>query len=109
MELPLVARHSLLIVLVFLGSVAGCRRSQLVTGVSDSAFVAVMADLKRVQDAPGIDSAQRAARRDSILQSRGLTPAQLEAAAQQLAQNPGRAQTVWQAVLQRAADPTPAK
>ena len=109
MEPPLVARHSLLIVLVCLGSVTGCRRSQLATGVSDSAFVAVMADLKRVQDAPGVDSAQRAVRRDSILQSRGLTPAQLEAAAKQLAQNPGRAQTVWQAVQQRAADPTPAK
>ena len=109
MEPPLVVRHSLLIVLVCLGSAAGCGRSQLATGVSDSAFVAVMADLKRVQEAPGMDSAQRAARRDSILQSRGLTPAQLEAAAKQLAQNPGRAQTVWQAVQQRAADPVPRK
>jgi len=109
MEPPLVVRHSLLIVLVCLGSAAGCGRSQLATGVSDSAFVAVMADLKRVQEAPGMDSAQRAARRDSILQSRGLTPAQLEAAAKQLAQNPGRAQTVWQAVQQRAADPAPPK
>ena len=109
MEPPLVARHSLLLVLVCLGSVAGCRRTQLATGVSDSAFVAVMADLKRVQDAPGVDSARRAARRDSILQSRGLTPAQLEAAARQLAQNPTRAQTVWQAIQQRAADPTPPK
>ena len=105
MEPPLVTRHSLLLVLVCLGSNAGCGRSQLATGVSDSAFVAVMADLKRVQDAPGMDSAQRAARRDSVLQSRGLTPAQLEAAARELARNPGRAQTVWQAVEQRAADP----
>jgi hypothetical protein len=109
MEPPLVARHLLLLVLVSLASAAGCRRPQLATGVSDSAFVAVMADLKRVQDAPGMDSAQRAARRDSILQSRGLTPAQLEAAAKQLAQNPGRAQTVWQAVQQRAAEPVPPK
>ena len=109
MELPLVARHSLLVVLIGLGSAAGCRRSELATGVSDSAFVAVMADLKRVQDAPGIDSAQRAARRDSVLQSRGLTPAQLEAAALQLARNPGRAQTVWQAIQQRASEPTPPK
>ena len=109
MEPPLVTRHLLLIVLVWLGSTAGCRRSELATGVSDSAFVAVMADLKRVQDAPGMDSAQRAARRDSVLQSRGLTPAQLETAARELARNPTRAQTVWQAVEQRAADPAPAR
>ena len=108
MELPRVTRHSLLTILVCLGSTAGCRRSELATGVSDSAFVAVMADLKRVQDAPGMDSAQRAARRDSVLQSRGLTPAQLETAARELARNPARAQTVWQAVEQRAAEPAPA-
>jgi hypothetical protein len=106
MEPPVVARHSLLMVLVFLGLGASCRRSELATGVSDSAFVAVMADLKRVQNAAGLDSAQRGARRDSILQSRGLTPAQLEAAARTLAQNPGRAQTVWQAIERRAAEPT---
>ena len=105
MEPPLVARHVLLLVLVSLASAAGCRRPQLATGVSDSAFVAVMADLKRVQDAPGMDSAQRAARRDSILQSRGLTPAQLESAARDLADSPTRAQTVWTAIQQRVAEP----
>ena len=109
MRTPLVASHILVIVLVTLGTAAGCRGSQLATGISDSTYVAVMADLKRVQNTPGMDSAWRAARRDSILQSRGLTPAQLEAAARQLAQNPGRAQTVWQAVERRAADTTQAK
>ena len=105
MEPPLVARHLLLLVLVSLASAAGCRRPQLATGVSDSAFVAVMADLKRVQDAPGMDSAQRAARRDSILQSRGLTPAELEASARHLAENPSRAQSVWQAIQRRVGEP----
>ena len=109
MRTPLVARHVLLIVLVAVGTATSCRRSQLADGVSDSTYVAVMAALKRVQDAPGLDSAQRAARRDSILQSRGLTPAQLEAAAQELAENPGRAQTVWQAIERRAADTTQRK
>ena len=103
---PLVARHALLVVLVMLASAASCRRSQLATGVSDSTFVAVMADLKRAQEAPGLDSAGRAARRDSILQSRGLTPAQLETAARELAENPTRAQTVWQAIQRRASEPT---
>ena len=95
--------------LVALGPTTGCRRAELATGISDSTYVAVMAELKRVHDSPGMDSAQRAARRDSILQSRGLTPAQLELAARHLAQNPARAQTVWQAVERRAADTTQAK
>jgi hypothetical protein len=109
MRTPLVANPLVLMVLVALASAAGCRREQLATGISDSTFVAVMADLKRVHDTPGMDSAQRAQRRDSVLQSRGLTPAQLEAAAHQLAQNPGRAQTVWQAVERRSVDTTQAK
>ena len=109
MEPPLVARHVLLLVLVSLASASGCRRPQPASLVSDSVFVAVMADLKRVQDAPGMDSAQRVARRDSILRSRALTPAQLEAVARQLAHNPARAQTVWQAIERRSADTTQAK
>src|SRR5215213_4520342 len=103
---PRVARHVFPFVLVALASAASCRRSELATGVSDSTFVAVMADLKRVQEAPGMDSGGRSARRDSILQSRGLTPAQLEMAARELADNPARAQTVWQAILRRASEPT---
>ena len=104
-----VANRGLLVVLVVLGTAAGCRRSQLAGGISDSTYVAVMADLKRVQDAPGMDSAQRVARRDSILRSRGLTPARLEAVARQLAHDPARAQTVWQAIERRSADTTQAK
>lgn len=108
----LTARHVALLTLVSLASLAalaGCRRTQLAQGVSDTAFVRVMSALKRVHDAPGVDSARRAALRDSILQSQGLTPAQLESAAAHLAQNPQRAQTVWQAIERRAADTTSAK
>ena len=101
--------HGLVIALVAVGPAAGCRRTDLATGISDSTYVAVMAELKRVHDTPGMDPAQRAARRDSILQSRGLTPAQLEEAARHLAQNPARAQTVWQAVERRASDTTQPK
>lgn len=108
MRTPL-ANPVVLILLAALGPALGCGRSELATGISDSTFVSVMADLKRVNDTPGMDSAQRAARRDSILQGRGLTPAELETAARHLAQNPGRAQTVWQAVERRAADTTQAK
>jgi hypothetical protein len=104
MGTPSIARHVSLIVLVALAAVTGCQRSRSASGVSDATFVAVMADLKRVQEAPGLNASQKAARRDSVLQSRGLTPAQLEQAARELAQNPTRAQTVWQAVQRRAAD-----
>ena len=83
-----------------------CRREPLSSGISDSTFVAVMAELKRVHYVSGLDSAQRAARRTEILQRHRLTAAQLETAARVLAQNPTRAQTVWQAVDRRAADTT---
>jgi hypothetical protein len=103
MRAPIVA-HRVSFFLVVLASVAACQRSSLSGAVSDTKFVAVMAELKRVRDAPGLDSGRRAYKRDSILQSQGLTAAQLEAAARRLAQNPARAQTVWQAVEQRAND-----
>ena len=108
MRAPIVA-HRVSFFLVVLASVAACQRSSLSGVVSDTKFVAVMAELKRVRDTPGLDSGRRASKRDSILQSQGLTPAQLEAAARRLAQNPARAQTVWQAVEQRANDTLSAK
>ena len=96
--------HRVWFFLVVLDSVAACERTGLSKGVSDTKFVAVMAELKRVRDLPGLDSGRRALKRDSILQSQGLTAAQLESAARRLAQNPARAQTVWQAIERRAND-----
>ena len=104
MTSPLVVRHIVLLGVAFSAFAAACRDSTLATGVSDSTFVAVMAELKRTKDAPGLDSAGRDARRKAILQGRGLTPAQLESAAVQLARNPTRAQAVWQAIERRALD-----
>jgi hypothetical protein len=99
---------------VVLTSSGACRRSRDLNGLSETRFVAVMAALKQVRDRPGLDSVQRASGRDSILQKEGLTPDTLVGAARQLAQNPARAQTVWQAIERRANDtssarvPTPA-
>lgn len=104
MKSPFVAWHLSLVVLGAFASATGCQRSRAANGVSDEKFVTVMAALKRAQDRSGVDARQQAARRDSILQSSGLTPAQLEAAAKRLAQNPARAQEVWQAVQRRASD-----
>src|SRR6185436_14420218 len=104
MRALLVRTHVVSLAVMVLAAVGACRRSRDLNGVSETKFVAVMAALKQVRDRPGLDSARRAASRDSILQKEGLTPAQLEGAARQLAQNPARAQTVWQAVEQRAND-----
>jgi hypothetical protein len=109
MTSPTVVRHIVLLGFAFCALASGCRDSTLATGVSDSTFVAVMAELKRTKDAPGLDSAGRDARRKAILQGRGLTPAQLESAAVQLAKNPTRAQAVWQAIERRALDTTTTK
>lgn len=109
MKAPMVLTPLVSFVVLAVAAAAGCQRSGLTTGVSDSTFVDVMASLKRVHDAPGLDSGRRAVLRDSILQSRDLTPAKLDAAARRLAQNPARAQTVWQAVERRANDTTAAK
>ena len=109
MTSPLVVRHIVLLGVAVSAFASACRNSTLATGVSDSTFVAVMAELKRAKDAPGVDSAGRDARRKAILQGRGLTPAQLETAALELAKNPTRAQAVWQAIERRALDTTSKK
>jgi hypothetical protein len=104
MKALLVRTHVVSLAVMVLAALGACRRSRDLNGVSETKFVAVMAALKQVRDRPGLDSVRRKAARDSILQKEGLTPAQLEGAALQLARNPARAQTVWQAVEQRAND-----
>lgn len=108
MRMSHVVKHSLFVVIAAVALAAGCRPAPR-DGVTDSAFVAVLAQLKRVHNATGLDSAQRAAQRASILQKEGLTAEKLDSAAKRLAQNPTRAQTVWQAVERLAADTTKPK
>jgi len=100
----IVRTHLVSLSMMVLAGLTACRRSRDLNGVSETKFVAVMAALKQVRDKPGLDSSRRAKSRDSILQKEGLTPAQLQGAAIQLAQNPARAQTVWEAVERRAND-----
>jgi len=109
MKAPIVLTHVISLGLMVLAPAAACQRSRDLNGVSETTFVSVMADLKRVRDRLGVDSSRRAFQRDSILQSRGLKPGQLEGAAKQLAQNPARAQTVWQAIERRANDSSAVK
>ena len=81
----------------------GCRSAEIVEGLSDSTYVATIAALRRVQQASP-DSVRRTRLRDSILQSRGLTAGELERAARVLADDPARAQRLWQAIEQKMSD-----
>jgi hypothetical protein len=85
---------------VFLACVlVGCTRRDIVPGVSDSAFVATMVELRRVNDLP--DSAGKAAARRRILQQRGLTVEQMDRAARALANDPKRLADDFDAVTKR--------
>src|SRR5918993_106736 len=69
----------------------GCRhRADIVEGVSDSAFVATMVELRRLGTAAPTDSGASAAERARVLQRRGLTATQFERAAAALADDPRR-------------------
>jgi hypothetical protein len=88
--------------------VAGCRRSEIIPGVTDSQFVATLADLRRIDATVQLDSASRAAARTRILQQRGLTVERLDSAARALAGDPERASAIFRAVEQRAVNLPPA-
>ena len=91
--------------LLVLAGLAACRRAELPGGMSDSAFVATMAELRRVNEDRAVDSAARARRREAVLLRRRVTPEQLEQAAEVLANDPARASAVWQAIDRRVAEP----
>ena len=80
----------------------GCNDDELADGVTDSAFVAAMAELERIDREPGADSAARVAARTAALQRRGLTPARLEAAAASLADDPAHALAIYRAIDAKA-------
>lgn len=79
-------------------ALGGCERGRSSTGVSDSAFVATMSELRIIQESATLDSAGRDSARRQVLQSRGLTPEALERAARALAANPARAAELAQSI-----------
>lgn len=89
-----------------------CRRGDIVAGMTDSSFVATMTALTRINLDLGRDSASRAASRDSVLQSKDLTPEDLERAARALEDDPERALALWLRITREgtpgAATPGPA-
>lgn len=89
------------VTLILACAIVGCARGDIVPGVSDSAFVATMADLRRAQGSTG-DTVALAAMRRRILQQRGLTVEQLDRAGRALANDPQRAADLFEAVDKRA-------
>ena len=74
-------------------------------GMSDSAFVTVMASLRRLPAASLVDSTSRSRAREAILRSYAITAQQLEAKASALTRTPERAGLVWQAVERKQSEP----
>ena len=93
-------RHFHLTVLLA-GALVGCARGDIVPGVSDSAFVATMADLRRV-DGTTSDTVARTAARRRILQQRGLTADQMDRAGRALPNDPVHAANLFDAIQKRA-------
>jgi hypothetical protein len=96
-------RTTLTALVALLGPIA-CRSNELVAGVTDSTFVATMAELERVRSNLALDSARRDALRASILTRHRVSGAQMEAAGRALGLDPNRAADVWQAIEAKAAD-----
>jgi hypothetical protein len=90
------ARCPLVAVAVSLVVVWGCRASA--DAMSDSTFVATMAELRRIEENASLDSAASAAARRRVLQGRGLSAEVVERHANALAEDPDRAAAVWQAI-----------
>lgn len=72
-------------------------------GVSDSAFVTTMAELRRAEGST-TDTVALAAARRRILQQRGLTVEQMDRAARALANDPKRAADLFSAIDKRASN-----
>jgi len=91
---------------------AACAGDRTLPGdVSDSTFVAAMADLRRAVQ-PGAaetmrDSAGRQAIRDSILRHYHVTAAALESTASHLADHQGHADEIMRAIDRKAQAPLP--
>jgi hypothetical protein len=89
--------------IVLILGVMGCDRRGSGSGLDDSTFVATMAELRRVHGDTVSSAAQRDSARLKVLQTRGLTPAELDRHARELAEDPERAVELWQAVERKLA------
>jgi outer membrane protein W len=86
-----------ILLLAFL-SLAGCRSRTADLGMSDSAFVLVMSELKVVADESELSNEVKAQRRDAIMRKRGVSAKQLEGLAATLTAHPNHAKKLWAAI-----------
>jgi hypothetical protein len=92
-------RTLLLLGLISLGA---CRSRKADLGMSDSAFVQVMAELKAVADDASITEVVRGQRRDAVLRKRGVSAAQIEGLAPTLTAHARHARDLWAAIDMKA-------
>lgn len=90
------------ITVLLLVTAAGCRKANADLGMSDSAFVQVMGELKFVADAPNVTNDVRAQRRDAVLRKRGVAADQLEKLSSTLTSHPQHAKRLWSAIDMKA-------
>ena len=81
-------------------AIAACRGNELAAGVDESTYVTTMAALHRISLDDTLNNEMRERARNDLLQSRGLTPEQLTAAASALADDPDRALAVWRRITE---------
>lgn len=92
------------VLMVGLLALVACKSRRADLGMSDSAYVQVMSELKVVANATGITEALRAQRRESVLRKRGISAAQLEALVPSLTAHPVHAKELWTVIEQKALD-----
>jgi hypothetical protein len=87
---------------VLLVALSGCRQRNADLGMSDSAFVQILGELKFVADQPDVTKEVRAQRRDAVLRKHGVSADKLEQLGGTLTAHPQHAKRLWAAVDQKA-------
>jgi hypothetical protein len=75
-----------------------CRSGDVFTRMSDSTFVHVMVELRKLPVGATGNMTVRTQRRDSILRSFGVTAEDVESTAVELSRDPQRAADIWRAI-----------
>jgi hypothetical protein len=94
---PPLSRKAALVAALAVG-LSACRSRTADLGMSDSAFVTVMSELKVIADAPDLTPTVRQQRRDAVFRNRGVSAAQIEALGTELTAHPQHARQLWAAI-----------
>ena len=97
------------IAVVLLITLTGCRQRNADLGMSDSAFVQIMGELKFVADLPDVTTAVRAQRREAVLRKHAISAEKIEKLGATLTAHPQHAKRLWTAIEQKSFSLTPKK